>query len=63
VKARTDREVSLAIEEVRATTGSSHGTVTARELALSIKEWWEEHKHDTTGERGGWNVLTRSLNS
>lgn len=28
----------------------------ARELAQSIKDWWEAHKYDTTGDYGEWNV-------
>ena len=28
----------------------------AIDLANCIKDWWEEHKRDVTGERGAWNL-------
>ena len=28
----------------------------ARELARSVMSWWEDHKYDTTGDYGEWNV-------
>lgn len=28
----------------------------AIDLAHCIKDWWQEHRYDVTGERGEWNV-------
>ena len=30
----------------------------ARELAESALAWWDDHKTDTTGEFGEWNVYS-----
>ena len=28
-----------------------------KELANAVKDWWEQHKYDVTGEHGDWNVF------
>lgn len=30
----------------------------AQELAESVLAWWDEHKNDTIGEYGEWNVYS-----
>lgn len=36
---------------------TSDGTnAQAIDLANCIKDWWEDHKYDVTGERGEWNL-------
>ncbi|MFC3216474.1 MULTISPECIES: hypothetical protein [Sphingomonadaceae] len=37
-------------------TTSSNSNQQAIDLANCIKDWWQQHKFDTTGERGEWNL-------